>query len=263
MGKGQERSSRHPAQIVEPTDEEKAAAEAARTFGRSFLHDSAALGTLAFVGFFFLVAAIDIGVLINGVARGEYGGQDATWLVVIGASAFVVSVVLAVVSVLVARSHHLHPGKSDIFAAGGHLFHTSFMRDKKYKDGRGIVRMRVRMTCGRSASTKVCIVNGTGPSGTVIHALTASSAIQTPQRATWRLDMGLPRGLAPSHTTRTSVDERVRKVVWWSWSGSSRHAVRRRKRTARGIPKKPLETRLKSGNIWANKHFVWIPDKKL
>lgn len=143
MGKGQERSSRHPAQIVEPTDEEKAAAEAARTFGRSFLHDSAALGTLAFVGFFFLVAAIDIGVLINGVARGEYGGQDATWLVVIGASAFVVSVVLAVVSVLVARSHHLHPGKSDIFAAGGHLFHTSFMRDKNYKDGRGIVRIGV------------------------------------------------------------------------------------------------------------------------
>ena len=143
MGKGQERSSRHPAQIVEPTDEEKAAAEAARTFGRSFLHDSAALGTLAFVGFFFLVAAIDIGVLINGVARGEYGGQDATWLVVIGASAFVVSVVLAVVSVLVARSHHLHPGKSDIFAAGGHLFHTSFMRDKNYKDGRGIVRINV------------------------------------------------------------------------------------------------------------------------
>ena len=143
MGKGQERSSRHPAQIVEPTDEEKAAAEAARTFGRSFLHDSAAIGTLAFVGFFFLVAAIDIGVLINGVARGEYGGQDATWLVVIGASAFVVSVVLAVVSVLVARSHHLHPGKSDIFAAGGHLFHTSFMRDKNYKDGRGIVRINV------------------------------------------------------------------------------------------------------------------------
>lgn len=144
MGKGQERSSRHPAQIVEPTDEEKAAAEAARTFGRSFLHDSAALGTLAFVGFFFLVAAIDIGVLINGVARGEYGGQDATWLVVIGASAFVVSVVLAVVSVLVARHHYLHPGKSDVFAVGGCLFHTSFMRDKeKHENDRGIVRINV------------------------------------------------------------------------------------------------------------------------
>lgn len=143
MGKGQERLHQSLAQIVEPTDEEKAAVEAARTFGRSFLHDSAALGTLAFAGFFFLVAAIDIGVLINGVARGEYGGRDIAWLVVIGASAFVVSVLLAVVPVLIARYHHLYPGKSDIFAAGGHLFSTSFMRDKKYKDGRGIVRIGV------------------------------------------------------------------------------------------------------------------------
>lgn len=143
MGETLVRASQSSAQIVEPTDEEKAATEAARTFGRSFSHDSTAHGTLAFVGLFFLVAAIDIGILINGVARGEYGGQDATWLVVIGASAFVVSVMLAVVSVLVARSHHLHPGKSDVFAAGGHLFHASFMRDKKYKDGRGIVRIGV------------------------------------------------------------------------------------------------------------------------
>ena len=39
------------------------------------------------------------------------------------------------------------------------------------------------------------IVNGTMPSGTVTHALTASSAMQTPQRATWRLDMGAPSRL--------------------------------------------------------------------
>ena len=143
MGKGQERSSQSSAQIVEPTDEEKAAVEAARTFGRSFLHDSAALGTLAFAGFFFLVAAIDIGVLISGVARGEYGGQDIAWLVVIGAATFVVFAALVVAAVLVARYHHLYPGKSDVFAAGGHLFHTSFMPDKKYKDGRGIVRIGV------------------------------------------------------------------------------------------------------------------------
>ena len=144
MGKEQERSSQSSAQIVEPTDEEKAAVEAARTFGRSFLHDSAALGTLAFAGFFFLVAAIDIGVLISGVARGEYGGQDIAWLVVIGAATFVVFAALAVVSVLVARYHHLHPGKSDVFAAGGHLFHASFMRDKeKHENDRGIVRIGV------------------------------------------------------------------------------------------------------------------------
>ena len=143
MCRGQERSSQSSAQIVEPTDEEKAAVEAARTFGRSFLHDSAALGTLAFAGLFFLVAAIDIGVLINGVARGEYGGRDIAWLVVIGASTFVVFAALVVAAVLVARYHHLYPGKSDVFAAGGHLFHTSFMPDKKYKDGRGIVRIGV------------------------------------------------------------------------------------------------------------------------
>lgn len=144
MGETLVRASQSSAQIVEPTDEEKAAAEAARTFGRSFLHDSAALGTLAFVGFFFLAAAIDIGVLINGVARGEYGGQDATWLVVIGGSVFVAFAGLAVVSVLVARHHYLHPGKSDVFAVGGCLFHTSFMRDKeKHENDRGIVRINV------------------------------------------------------------------------------------------------------------------------
>ena len=42
------RTSRRSAQIVEPTDDEKAAAKAAWTFGRSFVHDSTALGVLAF-----------------------------------------------------------------------------------------------------------------------------------------------------------------------------------------------------------------------
>ena len=50
---------------------------------------------------------------------------------------------LVAAAVLVARYHYLHPGKSDVFAAGGHLFHTSFMRDKRYKDDRGIVRIGV------------------------------------------------------------------------------------------------------------------------
>ena len=114
MGKGQEQSSRHLAQIVEPTDGEKAAAKAARTFGRSFAHDSTALGVVAFALVFLIVLVV------------------------------VVVTVLAVVSVLVARHHYLHPGKSDVFAAGGCLFHASFMRDKEeHEDGRGIVRVNV------------------------------------------------------------------------------------------------------------------------
>ena len=144
MGKGQEQSSRHLAQIVEPTDGEKAAAKAARTFGRSFAHDSTALGVAAFALVFLIVLVVVVVTLVGGVARGEFGEQDITWLAVIGGSVFVVFAVLAVVSVLVARHHYLHPGKSDVFAAGGCLFHASFMRDKEeHEDGRGIVRINV------------------------------------------------------------------------------------------------------------------------
>ncbi len=132
------------AQIVEPTDDEKAAAKAARTFGRSFAHDSTALGVSAFALVFLIVFVIVAVTLVSGVARGEYGSQDVTWLAVIGCSVFVVFAVLMVVSVLVARHHYLHPVKSDVFAADGRLFHTSFMRDKeKREDDRGIVRINV------------------------------------------------------------------------------------------------------------------------
>lgn len=144
MSRGQERSSQRLAQIIEPTDDEKATAKAARTFGRSYAHDSTALGVAAFALVFLIVFAIVIATLVSGVARGEYGEQDITWLAVIGGSVFVVFAALAVVSVLVARHHYLHPGKSDVFAAGGRLFHTSFMRDKeKREDDRGIVRINV------------------------------------------------------------------------------------------------------------------------
>lgn len=144
MVKGQERSSQHPAQIVEPTDDEKAAAKAARTFGRSFAHDSVALGVAAFALVFLIVFVVVIVTLVGGVARDEYGGQDVTWLAMIGGFVFVVFAALAVASVLVARHHYLHPSKSDVFAAGGRLFHTSFMRDKeKHGDDRGIVRINV------------------------------------------------------------------------------------------------------------------------
>lgn len=144
MSRGQEQSSQHLAQIVEPTDDEKAAAKAARTFGRSFTHDSTALGVAAFALVSLIVFAVVVVTLVSGVAGGEYGEQGITWLAVIGGSVFVVFAVLAVVSVLVARHHCLHPGKSDVFAAGGRLFHTSFMRDKeKHEDDRGIVRINV------------------------------------------------------------------------------------------------------------------------
>lgn len=144
MVKGQERSSQHPAQIVEPTDDEKAAAKAARTFGRSFAHDSVALGVAAFVLVFFIVFVVVVVTLVGGVFRGGFGEQDITWLAAIGGSVFVAFAVLVVVSVLVARHHYLRPDKSDVFAAGGRLFHTSFMRDKeKHGDDRGIVRINV------------------------------------------------------------------------------------------------------------------------
>lgn len=144
MGEGQLRPNGRATRVVEPTDDEKAAAKAAQTFGRSFAHDSTALGVAAFAGFFLVVLVIDISVLVSGVARGEYGGQDITWLAVIGGSVFVAFAVLAAVSVLVARYHYLHPGKSDVFAADGRLFHTWFLRDKKkYQDDRGIVRINV------------------------------------------------------------------------------------------------------------------------
>lgn len=144
MGEGQLRPNGRATRVVEPTDDEKAAAKAAQTFGRSFAHDSTALGVAAFAGFFFVVLAIDIAVLVSGAVRGEYGRQDILWLAVIGGSVFVVFAVLAAVSVLVARYHYLHPGKSDVFAADGRLFHTWFLRDKKkYQDDRGIVRINV------------------------------------------------------------------------------------------------------------------------
>lgn len=144
MGKGQERLRQHPVQIIEPTDDEKVAAKAAQTFGRSYAHDSAALGVAAFAGVFLIVFAIVVVTLIDGVVRGEFGEQDVTWLAVIGGSVFVVFAALAVVSVLVARHHYLHPVKSDVFAAGGRLFHTSFMQDKEERrDDRGIVRVNV------------------------------------------------------------------------------------------------------------------------
>ena len=144
MGKGQERLRQHPVQIIEPTDDEKAAAKAAQTFGRSYTHDSTALGVAAFAGFFFIVFAIVVVTLISGVAHSEFGEQDVTWLAVIAGSVFVAFAALAVVSVLVARHHYLRPVRSDVFAADGRLFHTSFMQDKeKREDDRGIVRIDV------------------------------------------------------------------------------------------------------------------------
>lgn len=140
MSRGQERLRQHPVKIVEPTDDEKAAAEAARTFGRSYAHDSTALGVAAFALVFLIVFTIIVVTLVDGVLRGEFGDQDVTWLAVIGGSVFVAFAVLAAASVLVARHHYLHPVKSDVFAAGGRLFHTSFMPDKeKNEDARGIV----------------------------------------------------------------------------------------------------------------------------
>lgn len=144
MGEGQLRPNGRATRAVEPTDDEKAAAKAAQTFGRSFAHDSTALGVAAFALVFLIVFVVVVVTLASGVARGEFGEQDVTWLAVIGGSVFVVFAVLVVVSVLVARRHYLHPVKSDVFAAGGHLFHASFMRDKeKHEDDRGIVRINV------------------------------------------------------------------------------------------------------------------------
>ena len=143
MGEGRAHANRRPAQIVEPTEDEKAAAKAARTFGRVFSKDSAALGVAAFALFIFIVFAIVVVTLVSGMARGEYGQQDIAWLAAIGASLFVAFTVLVVAAVLVARHHYLHPDKSDVFAADGRLFHTWFLRDKEYKDGRGIVRINV------------------------------------------------------------------------------------------------------------------------
>ena len=144
MGVTQARMNQLSRQIIEPTDDEKAAAKAAQTFERSYAHDSKAFGVAAFALVFLIVFAIVIVTLVSGVARGEYGSQDITWLAAIGGSVFVVFAVLAVVSALVARHHYLHPVKSDVFAAGGRLFHTSFIRDKEERrDDRGIVRIDV------------------------------------------------------------------------------------------------------------------------
>ena len=144
MGEAQARANQRSRQIVEPTDDEKAAAKAAQTFGRSFAHDSAALGVVAFALVFFIVFAVVIATLVSGVARGEYGEQDIMWLAVIGGSVFAVFAVLVVVSVLVARCHYLHPVKNDVFAADGRLFHTWFVRDKEERRAdRGYVRINV------------------------------------------------------------------------------------------------------------------------
>lgn len=144
MSRGQERASQRLAQIIEPTDDEKVAAKAAQTFGRSYAHDSTALGVAAFAGVFLIVFAIVVVTLVDGVLRGEFGEQDVTWLAAIGAAVFAVFAVLAVVSVLVARHHYLHPEKSDVFAADGRLFHTWFIRDKEMRgDDRGYVRIDV------------------------------------------------------------------------------------------------------------------------
>lgn len=144
MEEAQTRTNQRSRQIVEPTDDEKAAAKAAQTFGRSYAHDSTALGVASFALVFLIVFAIDMVTLVSGLAHGEYGEQDIMWLTVIGGSVFAVFAVLAVVSVLVARHHYLHPEKSDVFAADGRLFHTWFIRDKERRgDDRGYVRINV------------------------------------------------------------------------------------------------------------------------
>ena len=144
MGEGQLRPNGRATRVVEPTDDEKAAAKAAQTFGRSFAHDSTALGVAAFALVFLIVFVVVVVTLASGVARGEFGEQDITWLAVIGGSVFAVFAALAVVSVLVARHHYLHPVKSDVFAADGRLFHAWFIRDKEERsDDRGIVRINV------------------------------------------------------------------------------------------------------------------------
>lgn len=144
MGEERARPSRRSMQIVEPTDDEKSAARAARTFGRSLAHDSTALGMAAFALVALIVLVIVVATAVGGVTNGEYGERDLTWLAVIGIPAFVVFAALALAAVLVARHHYLHPERRDVFAAGGHLFSTSFIRDKqRHKDGLGIVRINV------------------------------------------------------------------------------------------------------------------------
>ena len=144
MGEAQARTNQRSRRIVEPTDDEKAAARAALTFGRSYAHDSAALGVAAFALVALIFFALDMVTLVSGLVRGEYGEQDIMWLTVIGGSVFAVFVVLVAVSVLVARHHYLHPEKSDVFTADGRLFHTWFIRDKERRgDDCGYVRINV------------------------------------------------------------------------------------------------------------------------
>lgn len=129
-------------QIVEPTDDEKDAARAVRTYGPSFSRDNVALGIGAFAMAVLVIAAIVVVTAASGVVRGEYGEQDLVWLVAIGIAAFVVFAGFALAAILDARHHYSHPGERDVFAADGHLFLASFMRDKEKREGDcGIVRI--------------------------------------------------------------------------------------------------------------------------
>lgn len=135
--------SRKRHEIIEPTDAEKAAANAARTFWRSFSRDSTALGIGAFAVVAIIVFAFAIGTLSNSLADGSIDRTGASWLSAIAALAAVAALALVAASMLVARHHHRHHHDGDLFAADGYLFRTSFIRDKKSKDGRGIVRIDV------------------------------------------------------------------------------------------------------------------------
>ena len=135
--------------IVEPYDEENRAADDARTFTRSYAHDSTALAAAVPAGVALLILAVVLATLVEGLRDGSHGHDGMFWLLLIAAVAVLTIVASMTASVLVARHHYTHPGEEDLFAYGGHLFSVSFLRDRKaYRDDRGIVRISVVATDG-------------------------------------------------------------------------------------------------------------------
>ena len=127
--------------IIEPSEDEHAAAASSYTFFRHFMHDSSALALIALAIVFVIISAVTIHTMFSMQSEGTLDDEALLWLFAVAIPSALVAIIFIIVSILISRHHYIHQDKRDLFSVDGYLFSTFFMQDKKRKDGNGTVRI--------------------------------------------------------------------------------------------------------------------------
>lgn len=127
--------------IIEPSEDEHAAAASSYTFFRYFTHDSSALALIALAIVFVIISAVTIHTMFSMQSEGTLDDEALLWLFAVAIPSALVAIIFIIVSILISRHHYIHQDKRDLFSVDGYLFSTFFMQDKKRKDGNETVRI--------------------------------------------------------------------------------------------------------------------------